>query len=79
MPFTHTSRMMPLWVPLPITSLKMLAYHWPGPSSVAAVSHMHNHTTRNSGRPISLNAPPSVTPAALPSVGGNRWPANMNA
>ena len=72
MPFTHTSTRMPACVALFMTSLKMLLTHWPGPSSVAAVSHMHNQRTTNSGRSISLNMSPKDTPAAARSVGGNR-------
>ena len=39
-PFTQTSTRMPACAVLAITSLKTFAYHWPGPSSVAAVSIM---------------------------------------
>ncbi len=61
-----------------ITSLKTLAYHWPGPSSVAAVSIMPTQITRNSGRSASLNMSPNGTPAATRSVGGNVWPSSRN-
>ena len=71
MPFTHTRTRMPACAELFITSLKMLLTHWPGPSSVAAVSHMHSQTTMNNGRRISLNMSPKGTPAAARSVDGN--------
>src|SRR5262245_56713680 len=78
MPFTHTSTRMPACAELFITSLKMLLTHWPGPSSVAAVSHMQNQMTMKSGRKISLNMSPNGTPAAARSVDGNVWPANRS-
>ena len=70
---------MPACAALRITSLKMLLTHWPGPSSVAAVSHMHDQITTNRGRRISLNMSEKGTPAAARSVGGNRRPANSHA
>src|SRR5437762_1550432 len=71
MPFTHTSTRIPACAALFITSLKMLLTHWPGPSSVAAVSPMQNQMTMNDGRRTSLNMLANGTPAAARSVGGN--------
>ena len=78
-PFTQTSTRIPACAELFITSLKMLVIHWPGPSSVAAVSHMQSQTTTNSGRSISRNMSLNGTPAAARSVAGNGWPKNRSA
>ena len=68
---------MPAWVPLSSTSLKILATHWPGPSSVAAVSHMQSQIRRNKGRRTWATIPPNDTPAAVLSVGGKVARQNM--
>ncbi len=69
---------MPARAELFMTSLKTFAYHWPGPSSVAAVRHIETQMTRNSGRTISVNMSPNGTPAAARSVAGNVCPMNRN-
>ena len=70
MPFTQTSTRMPACAELFMTSLKMLLIHWPGPSSVAAVSHMQSQMTTNSGSKGLLEHVAERNAAAARSVAG---------
>ena len=70
----HTTCRMPAWSGLCVRRLKIVGIQLLAPSSVAAVSHMHTHTMKNSGRSASVNMSPNGTPAACRSVAGKVWP-----